>query len=630
MAERSLDERSLEVLDIPEDLDDEFLSLYFDNKRRSGGGSVVSLERRGKHALVVFEDVETAVRVVSKTHVLQNNTLTVRRKPPKDPGKLLLKGLNPHTSLDYVELYIENVTGMDCETDFILYPSPNKDLVLVHLKNPSGKDFQMLQDEVSKKPLNEAQVTLEQVESTDSILVANLSPALTEDVLELYFGSSRAGGADVLAVHMLANGRAKVSFKDVKSVDCVLQKSHHLEGTDLVVEPYFDFLHDQSSVSAQDEQGTLTDGVQSQTVSPQSPTGSVPEASIRLGHNAATSLTNTTTASAPEPSVQKECVSFISVLDATKHHLLSLSNLLQTFKKGHSKFDVSLAKDGVHVKGPDQIEVERLKNEVLQFLTGVVEDHLTYDKLKAEFLGREDVQKRLSLSLRSVPSTYSVSGCTVTVTSPSRGAAKQAQDLLESQISEFTVPLDKECESVDSEDWSDFLVSLDFCSAKLSDAGGVITAVTLTGMEKDNQEKMVAFLSTPHQKEIVLSMEPGMLKFLQLHHQGLLADMGEVILFPLETGDGLSIQGESNVCQSAAELLSAIIGSVFTKTIVVTKPGISRFLLEEEGVNILAEMTAKFEVYIDMAKVHWEPLEDDVTYPALLSVLMFLIYSVIL
>uniref|UniRef100_A0A8C2IBB8 RRM domain-containing protein n=1 Tax=Cyprinus carpio TaxID=7962 RepID=A0A8C2IBB8_CYPCA len=139
MAERSLDERSLEVLDIPEDLDDEFLSLYFDNKRRSGGGSVVSLERRGKHALVVFEDVETAVRVVSKTHVLQNNTLMVRRKPPKDPGKLLLKGLNPHTSLDYVELYIENVTGMDCETDFILYPSPNKDLVLVHLKNPSGK-----------------------------------------------------------------------------------------------------------------------------------------------------------------------------------------------------------------------------------------------------------------------------------------------------------------------------------------------------------------------------------------------------------------------------------------------------------------------------------------------------------
>jgi len=58
----------------------------------------------------------------------------------------------------------------------------------------------MLSDEVSKKSLNGAKVTLEQVESTDSVLVANLSPAHTEDVLELYFESSRGGGADVLRV----------------------------------------------------------------------------------------------------------------------------------------------------------------------------------------------------------------------------------------------------------------------------------------------------------------------------------------------------------------------------------------------------------------------------------------------
>ncbi len=331
-------------------------------------------------------------------------------------------------------------------------------------------------------------------------------------------------------------------------MDVVLQKSHHYEGTDLVVEPYFDFLHaleDQSSVSAQDEQGTLTDGNQSQTVSPQSPTVSVPVVSSSLGHKAALmdNATNlATTASAPETSVLKECVSFVSVLDATKHHLLSLCSLLENLKKDHPKFDVSLAKDGVQIKGPDQIEVERLKNEVMKFLTGVVEDHLTYDKLKAEFLGWEDVKKRLNLSLKSIPSTYSVSDCTVSVTSPSHSAVKQARDLIESQISEFTVPIANECESMlSSTEWSDFLASLDFCSAKLSDAGGVITAVTLTGMEKDNEEKMVAFLSTSRQRETVLSMEPGMLKFMQLHYQDLLADMGEVILFPLETGDGLSV-----------------------------------------------------------------------------------------
>ncbi len=82
------------------------------------------------------------------------------------------------------------------------------------------------------------------------------------------------------------------------------------------------------------------------------------------------------------------------------------------------------------------------------------------------------------------------------------------------------------------------------------------------------------------------------------------------------------------MCQSVAEILSAIIGSKFTKTIVVTQPGISRFLLEEESVSILAEMTAKFEVYIDMAKVHWEPLEDDVTYPALRFIYILVTLSV--
>lgn len=59
MANNSLEERSLEIIDIPDDLDDDFLSLYFENKRRSGGGNVVSLERRGNQALVVFEDAES-------------------------------------------------------------------------------------------------------------------------------------------------------------------------------------------------------------------------------------------------------------------------------------------------------------------------------------------------------------------------------------------------------------------------------------------------------------------------------------------------------------------------------------------------------------------------------------------
>lgn len=85
-------------------------------------------------------------------------------------------------------------------------------------------DFQMIKEKVSKKSLDGAKISLEQVESTDSILVTNLSPNTTEDMLELYFGSSRGGNEEVQGISRLSEGCAKVSFKDVKCrTTCLLQ-----------------------------------------------------------------------------------------------------------------------------------------------------------------------------------------------------------------------------------------------------------------------------------------------------------------------------------------------------------------------------------------------------------------------
>lgn len=64
MAENSLEERSLEVLDLPDDFDEDFLSLYFENKRRSGGGDVESLERCGNKVVVVFKEAERKTRIL--------------------------------------------------------------------------------------------------------------------------------------------------------------------------------------------------------------------------------------------------------------------------------------------------------------------------------------------------------------------------------------------------------------------------------------------------------------------------------------------------------------------------------------------------------------------------------------
>lgn len=73
-------------------------------------------------------------------------------------------------------------------------------------------DFQNLSAKISKRKLDGASVTLEQTEQTDCVLVENLHPGTTADLLTLYFESSRGGNQKVKEVTMLSEGTAKVSF----------------------------------------------------------------------------------------------------------------------------------------------------------------------------------------------------------------------------------------------------------------------------------------------------------------------------------------------------------------------------------------------------------------------------------
>ena len=58
MSVESQEERTVEVSGFPEVVDEDLLSMYFTNKRRSGGGTLISLEVVGRRAVLVFEEVE--------------------------------------------------------------------------------------------------------------------------------------------------------------------------------------------------------------------------------------------------------------------------------------------------------------------------------------------------------------------------------------------------------------------------------------------------------------------------------------------------------------------------------------------------------------------------------------------
>lgn len=630
-----VEERTLEVLKVPVGVDEELLSLYFENKRRSGGGPLVSVVKDGDRAIVVFEDAAVAARVLSKGHhVLHNAELSVRKPASKDPRKLLLRGINPNTNTEMIELYVENTMGLE---DYNLYPSPGSDLILIQFYEPLATDFQTLSTQISKRTLDGAQVTVEQVEQPDSILVENLHPGTTPDHVTLYFESSRGGNQDVKEVIVLSESTAKVSFCNYESVDAVLALSHKLEGAKLSVKPYFDFLVPVESKTSQEVETSQDTTENSEEVNDIEMQTSPPTAASSSNHPQSEMALEPVAAPPPLPTKVEEVeveevkeeeaeevmedqsddsdtvTCHIALTDPGKHALFQHSTIQRDIKNTNPNVIIQTKDDGVYIEGPDRAQAEQVKQTIMDFLCNIAEAHFTLELEKAQFLARKDVKERLLQAMTQSGSStlYTVSDSNITVTSLTQDSAKKACSFLKSQVCYFSMPMDQENECMlNCREWSEFLQTLSFCSVKVSERGGNIDVWTLTGMENEKQAAIMQFLTTPIERETVISMEPGMLKYIQIHCHQLLVDMDQVSIFPLEAEDncGLKIHGHVVACQMAEEVLQGVVSSICTRTITVNTPGVARFLGEKECQSILNEMEAKFCVYISPKYVPWKPL----------------------
>ncbi|XP_071274307.1 protein mono-ADP-ribosyltransferase PARP10 isoform X3 [Agelaius tricolor] len=93
----------LEVRGVPPDAPEELLVLYFESRRRSGGGPVQSCQRLGPLLFLTFEDPQDAQNVLAHgSHRLGGAELGVRPAPPWDPCHLLLRGLEPGTPSEHL------------------------------------------------------------------------------------------------------------------------------------------------------------------------------------------------------------------------------------------------------------------------------------------------------------------------------------------------------------------------------------------------------------------------------------------------------------------------------------------------------------------------------------------------
>eukprot|EP00079_Xenopus_tropicalis_P032146 XP_017945917.1 PREDICTED: poly [ADP-ribose] polymerase 10-like [Xenopus tropicalis] len=208
-------EVEVEVSGLSDSVDNEFLILYFENKRRSGGGAIRACRRHRGVALIVFESSADAEEVLTRgEHRFNDVTVQVRRAPPWDPGKLALTGLNPQTEDSLLEMYLETLSTRE---GFSVWRSLPRSKALVAFQEPlSDTEMESLIKRIAARPLLGASVSAERVRATTEILVQKIGPKISADLLEMYFESHRrSGGGAVCAVQLLTDKAAAiVSFID--------------------------------------------------------------------------------------------------------------------------------------------------------------------------------------------------------------------------------------------------------------------------------------------------------------------------------------------------------------------------------------------------------------------------------
>uniref|UniRef100_A0A8C8S031 Poly [ADP-ribose] polymerase n=1 Tax=Pelusios castaneus TaxID=367368 RepID=A0A8C8S031_9SAUR len=357
------------------------------------------------------------------------------------------------------------------------------------------------------------------------------------------------------------------------AVQRVLQKPHRLQESDLEVFPYYEFLE------------PLDTDAEEQAKGPQGE------------------------AAAVDGGTQVICVSIQGV---ERLQLLESSVALQDLRAAFPELTLRLEESGAWISGGDAPRRQQLQARLQEILRGMAEEYLSLPPQSLGFLQRGDVHEEVEqlLASQGVLACYAPSGNALRVTALSSAAAQAAVSLLSVALSPFCLAVSAQHRhALGSPRWEQLQTSLHCCTVALAPGGDHLQALTLRSLEKENREKLQGFLQDAALDERLVAMEPGVLRYLQLYYQDLLAGIAEATLLPLEGSDitGFRLSGEAGACQAAAEFLQSLLGTISSQPLTLHHPGIARFLLDERGQSILRELESRFQCVIGLEMVRWSP-----------------------
>nr|XP_027807146.2 protein mono-ADP-ribosyltransferase PARP10 isoform X2 [Marmota flaviventris] len=239
---------AVELQGLPPDMPEELLMLYFENRRRSGGGPVLSWQRLGCGGILTFREPADAKRVLAQAeHRLHGARLSLHPAPPRAPARLLLQGLPPGTVPLRLEQHVQallSAMGHPVQSCHAL-ASPRPDRALVQLAMPlSEAEIHVLEEQARNTDLDGAMVSVTWVPQARAVRVVRGTPPLDMLLLELYLENERrSGGGPLEGLRSLPRQLGTVvSFQQWQVAERVLQQDHWLQGSELKLVPHYDIL----------------------------------------------------------------------------------------------------------------------------------------------------------------------------------------------------------------------------------------------------------------------------------------------------------------------------------------------------------------------------------------------------
>lgn len=520
---------ALELSGLPPHVPDELLTLYFENRRRSGGGPVLSWQRLGCGGVLTFREPADAERVLAQEeHKLRDAQLSLRPAPPRAPARLLLQGLPPGTTPQHWEQHVQALLRAigHPEQACRALDSPRPDRALVQLPKPlSETEVRVLEEQARTLSLEGDQVSVVRVPQARAVRVLGGSSPVDLLLLELYLENEpRSGGGPLDGLRSLPGALGTVvSFQQWQAAERVLQQEHQLQGSELNLVPHYDVLEPEGL----DENTSRRD--HSAKLGP----GATEHAHLEAGGPARALMdAGTVISGSEEPPGQSR-----ASLSTGPIGSLEQTRPLSSGPVG------SLGQAGLVSLGPTGSP-------------GPVGSEIATGSPEQEWLE----------SLGPVGSPE--------------------QEKLEN-LGSVGSPEQEELENL----WP---------------------------VESPEQEGMesLGHVGSPEQEglvEVVLSMEPGAMRFIQLYHEDLLAGLGDVALFPLEGSDvtGFRLCGALAPCQAAEDFLQSLLCSVSCHMLSLKHPGSARFLLGPQGQHLLRGLEAQFQCVFGTERLARDTLDMD-------------------